>query len=360
MIYLLPSLALLTGCSLIARKAVVKGRIADLQSVPRIDPNDPNSCVATITTVDTADERTFDIKLKADSYAIHMGQCPHRIKCQKRPGPKSKLDNSIVIEGALSGSPRTYPINIDTGHSDYILVNDIHILENRLPVYGGPDGHGICCLPDLRIGELVLSNLLAHYYFRHTERQLFGLPIEKNKEIVMGVSLLQQFKYVAFDNVKREVEFSTAHSFSKPDQTAWSQYPLCIQTEPEGSPKIVVDMPVAGRAMKLMFDTGFEAALVTSEAVWKQTEARLHKTQRSMRKVFAPFAGGYIRSRTAVVQELPLGHRTVKDAYVCILPDDALIVDYIKDQAGLLGMQCFDDTIVVLDFEGNMMWVKND
>jgi hypothetical protein len=31
----------------------------------------------------------------------------------------------------------------------------------------------------------------------------------------------------------------------------------------------------------------------------------------------------------------------------------------VKGCRGLLGMQCFQDTVVVLDFKNKLMWVKN-
>lgn len=358
---LLLSLALAPGCSLVARNAVIKGKLADLRNVPRIDPNDPNCSISSISAVSGSDGKKINVKLKADAFTLKMGENPCQVKCEKRPGPKGRLDNNILLPGELLGASRNYPINLDTGISGYILVNDIHILENKLPTYGSPNGQeGVCCLPDIRIGELVLSNLVAHFYFRHSELQLFRLPIEKNKEIMLGLSLLQRFKYVAIDNVKQAVEFSTVQSFPTPRQTSWSRYPFSIQADSDGDARIFVEIPIGGRNMPLVFDTGCQAALVTSEQIWKQTKERLHKTRMSIKTVYAPFAGGNIRSRTAVVKELRVGDRTTQNAYVCILPNENPLFKPADDQKGLLGMQCFDNTTLVLDFEREVMWVKND
>jgi hypothetical protein len=48
----------------------------------------------------------------------------------------------------------------------------------------------------------------------------------------------------------------------------------------------------------------------------------------------------------------------VQNAKVVILPDDNPIFESNATQNGILGMQCFDDTILVLDFEQSVMWVK--
>jgi len=360
LLYILLSLLFLPGCSLIARNAVVKGKIASLRNLPRIDPNDPNCSISSIRTVNAQDGK-IEVKVKEDAFAIDMAERPCRVKYKKIPGPKSKLDNSIILDGELVDSSREYPINIDTGVPGYILVNDVHVLENNLPIYYNPDDQeGICCLPDLRIGELTLRNLVANYYLGHSELQLFRISIEKDKEILIGLSLLQRFKYVAFDNVSKEVEFSTTQSFPAQNRSLWSRYPFSIQADSKGSPRIVVEIAIGGENMPLVFDTGCQAALLTSEKTWKQTQKRLHKIKRSIKTAYAPLAGGNIRSRTVIVKELKVGNKTVKSAYVCILPNDASTIEAMKSQGGLLGMQCFSDTTVVLDFEQDVMWVKNN
>jgi len=63
----------------------------------------------------------------------------------------------------------------------------------------------------------------------------------------------------------------------------------------------------------------------------------------SIKTVYAPFAGGNTRSRTVIVKGLKVGNKTVKSAYVGILPNDASTIEPMKTQGGLLGMQCFAD-----------------
>lgn len=360
--YILLSLAFLSGCSgcsLIVRQVVVKGKnIAGMRNLPRINPNDPNCIISSIKIVNTQDGRKFKVKVKESGFAINMRESPCRIKYKKRTGPRSY--NNIVVEGELAGRSRRYPINIDTGQAHFIVVSDIHILENNLPIYNKPgEQDGICCLPDLHIGKLTLSNLVANYYFQHSEIQLFGLPIKKDKHILVGLLLLQRFKYVAFDSINEEVEFSTAQSFHPQDRTLWSRYPFSKLSDSKGNPRIFVEIPIAGQNMNLAFDTACQFALFTTEKIWKQTQKRLHKVKKSTKSVFAPFMGGNIRSRTAIVKELNVGDRIVKNAFVAIVPDTS-IFESMKNQEGLLGMQCFADTTVVLDFERDVMWVMNN
>jgi hypothetical protein len=167
------------------------------------------------------------------------------------------------------------------------------------------------------------------------------------------------FKYVAFDNINREVEFSTTQDFPAQEQAPWSRYPFSIEADSQGNPRLFVEMPIGGQKMNLIFDTGCEAALLTSERTWTQTQKRLPNVKRSFKTVYFPYAGGKVRSRTVIVRKLPLDNQTVKNAHVCILPNDASIIKTMGSQEGLLGMQCFADTTVALDFEQNVMWVKN-
>jgi len=359
LLYFLLCLAFLPGCSLIVRKVVVKGKsIAGMRNLPRIDPNDPNCIISSIKIVDTQEGRKFKVEFRENDFAINMRESPCRVKYKKRTGPMSY---NIVVEGELAGRSRRYPINIDTGQPYFIVVSDIHILENNLPIYNNPGKqNGICLLPDLHIGKLTLSNLLAKYYFKHSEIQLFGLPIKKDKEILVGLSLLQRFKYVAFDSINKEVEFSTAQSFHPEDRTLWSRYPFSKLSDSKGIPRIFVEIPIAGRNMNLAFDTAGQGALFTTEKIWKQTQKRLHNVKKSTKSVFAPFMGGNIRSRVVTVKELNVGDRIVKNAFVAIVPNGTSISESMKNMEGLLGMQCFADTTVVLDFERDLMWVKNN
>ena len=65
---------------------------------------------------------------------------------------------------------------------------------------------------------------------------------------------------------------------------------------------------------------------------------------------------GSLWCKRGVVPELEVGDRTVANARISVFPKNSPIVDGCS---GLLGMQYFQDTAVVLDFEWDLMWVKN-
>ena len=64
---------------------------------------------------------------------------------------------------------------------------------------------------------------------------------------------------------------------------------------------------------------------------------------------------GRLRCRRGVIAELKVGERSVVNAEASVFPDESPLVE---DCGGLLGMQYFGDTVMVLDFERELMWIK--
>ena len=77
-------------------------------------------------------------------------------------------------------------------------------------------------------------------------------------------------------------------------------------------------------------------------------------------KESATFAPGHkdsiISSKTDKLKELKVGNRILKNPSLTVMPDDA---GPMKGYQGFLGLPCFKDTVMVLDFENNLMWIKN-
>ena len=65
---------------------------------------------------------------------------------------------------------------------------------------------------------------------------------------------------------------------------------------------------------------------------------------------------GRLNCEKTVVPGLQVGNRLVKDALISVFPDDCPLLD---ESEALLGMQYFLDTVVALDFENCLLWVKN-
>ena len=65
-------------------------------------------------------------------------------------------------------------------------------------------------------------------------------------------------------------------------------------------------------------------------------------------------AHGFVDGKGKIVEELNIGNRRIPNAPIDISSDDSIL----GPDKFLLGMGCFEDTIIVLDFEHNLFLVK--
>ena len=266
----------------------------------------------------------------------------------------------MVIEGTL-GSGRKYPVILDTGASVALFVNDLHIKENNLaftPLNKGNDnspGWGKCDLPELHLGQVTLDNRPCYYREMHTETRLLGLPLTKSNPIIAGLPALRSFKYIAFDSIGKEVELSPDKVFEPERPEEWARYSFRIEEHRGGSALLFVKIPIAGAEAELQLDTGSGKGLAISEELWEKMRKNIPSIKLGRGKDLYPYIGS-IPCKRGTVPALGVGDRIVTNAKISIFPDDSPIVDGCS---GLLGMQYFQDTALVLDFERNLMWVKN-
>jgi len=266
----------------------------------------------------------------------------------------------MVVEGRLD-SGRKYPVILDTGASVALFVNDIHIMENKLaisPINSGDDdsvGWGRCHLPELHLGQVTVANWPCFYREQHTEIQLLGLPLAKGKAIIAGLPALRSFKYVAFDSISEEVELSLDEVFEPEQPDLWTQYPFEIEEDLGGNAFLFVKIPIAGAETELQLDTGSGKGLAISEELWEKMRQNIPPIKLRRGRDLYPYIGS-LRCKRGVVPELGVGSRTVTNARISVFPNDSPIVDGCS---GMLGMQYFQNTAIVLDFERDLMWVKN-
>jgi hypothetical protein len=273
----------------------------------------------------------------------------------------------MVVEGSIGNGGRKYPVVLDTGASQSIFVKDTHILDNKLPIYpmqtdkAGLNGFdlGLCHLPELQIGNVALVDWPCLYLERHTKPELFGLSIAqddiKDDSIIVGLTVLQEFKYVLFDNIRKEAEFSYNEPFEAGETGLWEKYPLLIEGDLHGNAFLFVSIPVCGEEIELQLDTGSGRGLAIREQLWEKMREKIRNIKLKEGCDLYPYIG-LLPCRRGVIRELEIGGRTVKNAEVSVFPTDSPLV---KNCRGLLGMQCFRDTVIVLDFENKLMWIKN-
>ncbi len=341
----------LASCSAIVQTKQVRGTV-DLNDLPRMDANDPNSAII-IKRGEVEGRQRLIMSPRPGSLAIEMKQDPCRVKCHF-------FLSDIDVVGELIGCSHTYPIIIDTGYARTIMVNSIHLRDNRLPVYV-VDGEVVemCHLPDLRIGDITLRRLAAYYRLQYTESKILGLLTRGNERIYLGVSLLKWFRYVALDGRAKEVEFSKTKRFDPPDPNAWSRYPFVQVPESEGRDRICVNMSILGQNMTVWFDTGTALALLAKEKVWNQMRPQLSGVRGSWKQVVTPHLPETFQPKNFTVDQITVGARTIQNANIGVVGDDASPFDGLPSIDAILGMKSFADTVVVLDFEHKTLWVKN-
>ncbi len=287
---------------------------------------------------------------------------PSRIKYHS----SYSVNRWMAVEGKL-GNGRKYPVVLDTGASIALFVNDIHIMENKLAIYplkshnDDSVGWGMCYLPELHLGlargggQVTLANWPCFYREQHTEVQLLGLPLAKGKAIIAGLAALRRFNYISFDSIKKEVEFSLERVFKADRLDSWMQYSFVIEEDLGGNIFLFVKIPIAGEETELQLDTGSGRGLAITEELWERMSKKIRHVKLKKGRDLYPYIGWLVCKR-GVVPELEVGNRTIRNAKISVFPNDSPIVDQCS---GLLGMQYFQDTIMVLDFERNLMWVKN-
>ena len=73
---------------------------------------------------------------------------------------------------------------------------------------------------------------------------------------------------------------------------------------------------------------------------------------------FLSYQHGFLPCRKAIVKNLSVGNVVIKNAEIVIMPEGTPYLP--KDIPGYISIWTFKDTSVVLDFEHNLMWVKNN
>jgi hypothetical protein len=289
------------------------------------------------------------------------GQIEQQKSCRVKYHGLYSTNLFSVVEGKI-GDGKTYPVILDTGTSQAIFVKDIHVLNNNLPIYPlgrknvGSDGYGIglCYLPKLRIGEITLTNLPCFYLERRMEFGLFGLSALKDDSIIVGLPAMRIFKYIAFDYVKKEVVFSPNEVFNPPEPNSWEQYTFSIEEDFHGNSFLFVNVPIGGENLELQLDTGNENGLAVTEKLWGKIKEKIGIVNLKKGSELYPYIGK-LPCRQGVIGELAMGNTKFENVKVSIFPNDNLL---LSESDGMLGAQCFQNTVMVLDFENNLMWVK--
>jgi hypothetical protein len=268
----------------------------------------------------------------------------------------------MVVEGRVGHTSKKYPVILDTGASQSIIVEEAHISAHNLPTYSADNdivnssgkSFGLCYLPELNIGEITLSNLPGLYLKRKSSFNPLKLLAPRKKIVIVGLQTLMKFKYIMFDNPQKEVELSKKQLFRPKNRSLWTRYSFEIERDLGGNAFLFITVPIAGEEITLQLDTGNGRGLAIKEELWGKLSDSLGHIKLTKNKDLYPYIGN-LACKRGVIPRFKVADLTVRDAKISVFPDDSPLVE---DCEGLLGMQCFQDTTIVLDFERNLMWIK--
>ena len=266
----------------------------------------------------------------------------------------------VIVAGELQNG-RTYPVYVDTGYQGVVEISGNIVSENDLAIY--PLGQnrissvfgGLCYLPSLQLGQLRIKDPLTHYSQWHWEWQLFRWPLRKESAIFVGLNLLRQFQYVLFDNRKREVEFSRKQLFVPNHSGHWESYPFTLKVDQNEQLRLMVDLPIAGEITNVMFDTCGGCGIHVGSAAWSEFTKRVAPGKIQKRRYTMPEVG-WVEGQSASIPTLEIANQIVKNGQVAFEIESK---PYCQADDWWMGMGCFKDTAVVLDFNRNLVWIKN-
>ncbi len=260
-----------------------------------------------------------------------------------------------VVEGSFGQDGRKYPVVVDTGASQPVLVKNVHVRQNNLRVQTlkttGPDGRkiGLCYLPELDLASIRLIDWPCLRLASHSA----GLGV-RDDFVIVGLPILREFKYIVFDNILGQIKFSRDKVFEPDEADSWAQFPIWLEEDFSGNVFLFARIMVDGLEMELQLDTGSGRGLAISEELWEQMPSETRQVRLKRTKELYPYIGN-LSCRRAIVTELALGDSKIHNVPVSVFADDSPLVE---DCGGLMGMQMFRKTIMVIDFENELMWVK--
>ena len=346
------------GCSLFSPHYAKTNSLENRVGIHLIDLNDGSYSVKAIQRNGGRQDFLWEI----DS------QIKQNKPCQIKYHSSYDTNRFMVVEGKVENTGRKYPIVLDTGASQSIFVKDSHVLDNKLPIYPLQDIKpeilnakiGLCHLANLKIGNISLINQPCLYLEQPMGFKWFGLTAVKDDAIILGLPALREFKYIVFDNVNKKVEFSYNKLFKplnlpfEKQRQRWVQYPISIEEDFYGNAFLFVEIPILGEKTELQLDTGSGRGLAVAEELWEKISRKIQGVKLSKAKVLYPYMG-QLRCKRGIIKKFQLGKKIVRNAKISVFPNNSPVV---SESQGVLGMQYFQDTVMVLDFENELMWLR--
>ena len=292
--------------------------------------------------------------LRVEPNRVDVKWAKSRMEMKKESCSLSKLDSPLVhIMARLND--KEYPIVIDSGCPFDLVVNDMIVRDNKLEIFPfkstDSDLAGFCHVDKIQIGDLTITNPKCSYTTNHYEKRVSALSKWKERQILFGLGLLHKFRYFLIDSVTSEVEFSLHDSFKAEPVQVWHQYHMSIEKTEQNTKKLMIHIKIAGEEIKANLDTGTEWSLAMSQNAWNKLSVKFHVLKES--KDQARFFNGWKNIKKITVKQLSIGDKSMTDASIIVFNDSLFGENFI-----IIGVDYFKNTVVVIDFERNLIWVR--
>jgi len=277
----------------------------------------------------------------------------------KADGVRFTLSSKVYVPVTMPGG-RKYLAVMDTGFSHYLYVNDAVVRECDLAVCtfdkNRTTGYpwGVCEIPSLTLGQTVIETLPCLYEHRYRQLRLLGIPVHTPKTILLGLRFMRAHAYVHFDSRGRTVRFSLREAFEPEDASAWVCLPFAFK-EIGDNLRMLADLPLGGRVVQVEFDTGgAKPGLSLKAAAWEQIRHQLDARDAGHGH-YRNLQFGRLPCHRYAVPTLSIGAMNVRNARINVVPQDDPVMQGFD---GVLSLNYFRRTAVVLDFRKNLIWVR--
>lgn len=268
--------------------------------------------------------------------------------------PWGRFTDGPAAKGYLNGN--AYQVIFDTGCNPMLVVSEKIVTENDLAVLffkseNKGSSRALVLVDSLKIGSFELTDYPAGLWRYHPQLKLLGLPLPEHEIILIPLVMMQQFKYFKFDDLQKEISFSKQFSFEPEEDSDWFSLPFRM----EGL-HLLLDIPIEGIETTLMLDTGADYQLELGESVVQEIFKKRSDFDKAWKRTvhyYGPYADGLVDCKKFTAKNLKFSDRTLNRVKL-------IYSDRYEDKKyqGVIGAKLFDKTIMVLDFENNLMWVK--
>jgi len=112
-------------------------------------------------------------------------------------------------------------------------------------------------------------------------------------------------------------------------------------------------MPPIRISSKSHFNCEFTHAY--SEKLWEKLSGKLQNVKLKEDAELYPYIGR-LSCKQGIIKQLQMGDKLIPNAKISVFPTSSPL---LSECDAILGMQYFQDTVMVLDFNNSVLWVGN-